>query len=760
MFVTLRRAPRWHKRFRIHLLLTAHLHYSKRSAAKDPHVHSEQHLPKSTEKPAITTRISNLVLEFIKTEGRNLIQNLEERDSSTIELSTESRLLDLLSPAIRKDVESELDDYNKLQALLSYHPILVRPDLYMHYLNKVQVPLEDNVRTLTLKRLCFHRMYEECWSNEIISLSSLDDIEDFVAMSLHDMEEKNDLYYGIVELLASSKATCSPNIFAMTNDLIERRMTRKSEIVFTDHLNQCIKTYTRAKELAALVLIMGSEPNRHMKFFQKVGLDPTLSRVPGWSRFFVSSLTFKLPTEKGAIDMANPTSFNIVDVVFFFNTVVDTSQLYHLIKRSLHSVGRIAKQHILQELCSRMVRANDSSIEEILTEQWNVLPHDTFNSTVLHILLRRDSARVCEMVLLQKQRELDVHSFRNLIDCLVKDHFKTSIITQHSALFRLATTTSNRALSRSVLESIFKRSRSDDKATADMFNAISANERYYEHKLLIELGRSALLLRENIKQFDLEAYIVKVITSFLSNLRKGSLENQKNPLSNIPHKDRALFHNQVRETGQFFALLSEQQCAYIMNITNDTLKCKEHFPGLTRLFGAYILRILTYETLRFITRDEKTSTASRVSSLLRMEKLLHFDTSTVRGFAYHLEVRNNPWYSFTIIRDNRGCKSKLNNSIMSMILTGILKSPVLDDKDKLRLFKEFREELRILGYKNALLKTVMIDLVELIIQCADRDDFSHNLAWVLPYAAQERIPYKKRKIWKEQIRVLRKKNTN
>jgi hypothetical protein len=180
----------------------------------------------------------------------------------------------------------------------------------------------------------------------------------------------------------------------------------------------------------------------------------------------------------------------------------------------------------------------------------------------------------------------------------------------------------------------------------------------------------------------------------------------------------------------------------------------DFMPNVSPAFKGYIFKCFLNEVMRFIVRNESVLVSSRINTLKDIQKSLRFDSSTIKGYICKMTVKNDPRYSIELLRGHSSCKAKLNNRIMSMVMSGILKTPHLDDPGKLKLFREFREEHRNLGYKSGVPISVLIELINLILECAKADHSIQNLNWVLPYAAQRGVPYKFRKEWRLKIQLL------
>ena len=705
-----------------------------------------------------------MVLDFIKLEGKHLIDNLEARDINESDSKEKDHLLKQLDPKIRLDLENVLDDYNKLQTLLSYHPILINPDLYLYYWNRIDVPLEDDVRILVLRRLTFHRMFDECLRNRHTEISTLDQIDEYVAIVLEELDKIKDSFYGIVQFIISARTMCSPNVFSMIADTVFHKTGKaveetKLSVIDSSHSDRrCVSSscYNLLRDICHDIIANGPAPEKVNQAVAKIASTPCLTKVPGWSRFLQPSVYLQPHLSGNGWKLPGPLCVNVVDFLFLHNKNSDLTYLYQVYKSKLMCGDHQAKQHIMTALCSRMINENDNMLYTAVKEQWHTITENVLTTAMVRLIkIDIRGKRLCQSILMSKQKGRDKRAFIDLVSAFVNLLLIDSPNSKHSHLLQILSETRDRNLAGIILRHTIKDHRSNVNFTYELLKTVATHDVDFDPKPLIELGRATLLCQTNIDSTLAEAYFSRLLASCIKTLNLSTTNIfHLDPLLDASYLSKARFHNRIREIGQFVSLLSREMRVQSIETVQLVLKKGDFMPSISPDFKDYISRCFLNEVMRFIVRNESILVSSRITTLKDIQKSLTFDSSTVKGYICNIIVKHDPRYSIELLRDHSSCKAKLNNCIMSMIMSGILKAPHLDNEDKLKLFREFREVHKSLGYKSGVSRSVLIELINLILECAKADHSLQNLSWVLPYAAQRGVPYKFRKAWRLKIQLL------
>lgn len=175
----------------------------------------------------ITGKISSYLKGFIEQESRNIADALIHDDSMVTNLyfdETNKSFIKhylLLEEDIRRQLDQTIDNYNKFCLLLTFNPISIHPVIYLRMYEKLDVPLEFDMRRLLAKRLTFHHLYKDCWKVLLDNDTTLNDIEDYVGIIVEELRRQNSFSFGIFEFLRSVHTiTSNQNIKSTIIDTI------------------------------------------------------------------------------------------------------------------------------------------------------------------------------------------------------------------------------------------------------------------------------------------------------------------------------------------------------------------------------------------------------------------------------------------------------------------------------------------------------------------------------------------------------------
>lgn len=146
--------------------------------------------------------------------------------------------------------------------------------------------------------------------------------------------------------------------------------------------------------------------------------------------------------------------------------------------------------------------------------------------------------------------------------------------------------------------------------------------------------------------------------------------------------------------------------------------------------------------MRFINKANKNTPKLGIIKMRDFLGGLCFESRSVQCALYKYMVEDEPLKCIKLLHTYENNKSYLTNDVMRSIMSGILHSPKLNDKEKLHLFRYFRTELLNLNFKSTIHPSTAIELLNLVIGIAEKDPIKSidSMRWVLEFANKKRIP--------------------
>lgn len=698
-------------------------------AEKHP-VNSQQQpkvITKTSDTAPIGQKISTMVFEFLKNEGRNIMDNLEARELQ-LETVNDDHLFKKLDPRIRLEIDSILDDYNKLQALLSYHPLAIHPELYLHFLNKIQVPLEDDVRSLLLRRLTFHRLFDECWSVMLSDSPSLNDLEDSIEIIITELRLIGDLSFGGRSLLWSlySNST-SPNL---TNMLIESickhlRVGNAYKIRLA-YLYDALRSCSLEPEICTfdeqIFLISKLDPQgRYFNLFIK-----TLATVAESS---IHDLLILPGILSGFWDIAASWKARDLLLADHYATI---NMLLRILSKSQEKLTLKDTMCIIEENYEYVFSPSYVVFQEKIVYHGTdgrrtfsnlafplLQTHDKFYEFMNAELSSLDASKIAEVLFMAIKSNQD--AFKSIMLRLSNKSTKFDIKEIARSFF-----SNNDHLTVSDVEILYELLKDLRNITVSSF---FVSEWIKSIKMATQYSL-AINPRDFIPGFAITRtvtleYIRMVLASsppsmekfevlFNSLLEDLASDLQHNLMNNaLDKKKRRLFHNTARALGQTISLISTHDKVRILcNISNSI-----HEIAATSSTKAYLLKNITGEIFRFTiknSRDER----SAIEVLREIHSKIDYPDQTLYGAIVMLYISIDPLLSMVLLEHFKSCKSYLSNDIVRYILRGILSSGRLNDRQKVNTFLSFRKYQNDLGYKALIPKSTLIDLIDIILRLA------------------------------------------
>ncbi|RLV83273.1 hypothetical protein JA9_003147 [Meyerozyma sp. JA9] len=776
MYALWRRSTRWHNLNRIPRLLYASCNYSKVPAGEKSHVNSHHHPqePSQNETSApIGQKISTMVLDFIKSEGKHFIDNLESRDISEADAKEKDPLFEQLDPKIRLDLKNVLDDYNKLQTLLSYHPILINPELYLYYLNRIDVPLEDDVRNLVLRRLTFHRMFDECWSTIISSSPSLQDLEEYVEIIIEELRRNGDISFGwraMIWALLSNPP--SPNL---KNSLLETICAsvqlKKADMRRLSHLFDSYQigaiNFSHCSDEEKIFMITKIDPrSSNYEIIEQQIIDvtsPSNSRMRIGSGF-VSAYVDYVKRNKLSIKYfeASARDASIIEVLRGRQDVFSLKDALCIIKDDTDYIFRKSYRNFRKKLIATKeedMRAFSNLIFSTL------ILHPHFFEFVHAEITFLDPANIASALCVALKS--NTQDFERIIAKISKDSTRFDLVrvakvfvenakvftsTDVIRMIQALKSNENIHLSSSVVFGMIHKMKSSDFIHSKFWSSLSSlTELKLNRAVTLELLRFLLSKAPSQRQ-SIENLVQRLTSNFLF----PDLKHSHNK-STEEKKRRRLFHNTVRAAGQSISLMKTEDIAMMLNLVFKVTSQETH----AEVAKQYLIRNLISEVLRFTIKraDDERSAIEMIREIYLMIK---FHDQTIYGTLVKLYVAAEPSLALLVLEFFATYKSYLSNDILRHVITGILSSKSLTDTQKIKTFSEFREKQSALGYKGSIPVSSFIELIDLILRIADKNQEFESIAnrIIDQNTYKTRIPRKIQDRWRYKSSHLKSKSVS
>ncbi|CUM46012.1 unnamed protein product [Debaryomyces fabryi] len=760
---------------------------------------------------SIKNKVSEFLINLIKQETKLLADALIIRESEIPENNrvTNDVVFEVeyskLDTKIKEDMERTADTYNKLVLILTYSPIVIHPLIYINFVNHVTTSLQNDTKKMILRRLAYHRKFEECWKIALNSIETLNDVDEYIETMTDELKQNNNLAFGIFELLsACDKIVSNPSLKHTIIETICHSNDLDKDTFFTslEYKNELDNFETLdALENAKAKYSRSTNPYFRLLYFKRrielaltadtnciksVQVQAAVKDIlqnkeiverQGWiSSILSSSYVECLNNDINLIQDAYSISEKPESLFFehFFEEyskygyirVNDYDFLhilqylkpkhikatYLLYKMSFNMNSSQLNSHIINYLTRMILTTKDVDVMTTnIVDSYNLINDDILTSSLVAIF--KNSKEHFKLIANKiKGSKGNTNKSKILADFINKIAFnkEENQISFDSLMYILKCFNKSDLASEIVLTLLpkMRKAEIDQNISISFYMYIIQNIRVSSY-VLVEMARN-FLLKERI--FD-----EKLITEFLSTLlhrvwnkeqimKRNNREKQSDDFQELfklaSKKERARFHNRIRALGQTLSLLETKETAMVFNTLYKFI-FSNSFQFVASDYGKkYIVDSLIEETMRFINKANKETPKAGIIKMRDLLGELCFDSRSVQCALYKYMVEDDPMKCIKLLHTYENNKSYLTNDVMRSIMSGILHSPRLNDKEKLHLFKYFRTELLNLNFKSTIHPSTAVELLNLVISIAEKDPIKSidSMGWVLDFANKKRIP--------------------
>ena len=754
-----------------------------------------------------TNKVSNFLVQFLKQEAEKFALRLVKSESIGSDIHKEmvgensetGKVYKFLDPRIGNQINGIADNYNKFSLLLSFHPIMIDPRLYVYFYESTSVMIDFDMKKLLLRRLVYHRNFEECWRVFFSTATAFNDLDEFVDIFIDELKIRDNFTYGIYLLLYSGyESIPDKNLIKAIIETFCYRVGLAKENVYSVFAviegirDGIIEDYPPGLENFTSEQILFFRLFRYRMRLQKSTIASTENSA---NRESLNRILSDLFFDKELISKSGWLSLLLIDakvsLCFGDNPRVNTDGVFQTtecrLSRCLFTYLKKNNELNINEyeylLLLRYV--NSENIEDLcqICEKHFLLNFHIVNYMMSTCLVHLENPGFVRDF---SVRHFNLLSSRQLSGVLGKFFFGSK--SNYKLLCNKIKKNSSSATSRETVESFVRQPYAENslppsleilKQIVGSFNKldlafiavkgamnVTLKYNYRECDLIqfysyivsdirltshnfVEVTRQ-VLLRHIIIDPDLIAKLFEKILSKCWN--SGTIMKRNRKIKDIDDNfkklyylanknEKARFHNRIRSFGQLLSLLDLDKCAKVLNILHRYL-WKNHFDFTNSLQGKeYIMKCLITETLRFINKENKNAT----DAILKMKALvqrLEFSSPAARCSLYKYIVRDLPSKGVSILHSYKERKSYLTNDIMRSIMSGLLSSHRLKDHEKIQYFREFRSELKALGYKSKIHKSTAVELLNLVTRMIEKcpEKSSDTVKWIFNYSRQKRIP--------------------
>lgn len=377
-----------------------------------------------------------------------------------------------LDPKIIAQLDSESEYINKLYILLTYNPISIDPNLYIHFLDYLKCDLPPNIKNLLYRRLIFHQMYEKIWEIFNESYTSLNDIEDLLDSLISELQQLNNMTFGLLDLILASRSNYFSPAFQSTileticyklhlnRELIESCILTHQQldsIYSIDDLdnyklpdNHIFLKQIHTKKLMELAFIEGRD--EVTKQLKKVLFDEKLTSFPGWlvllgpafdKSTYLSRDLYNSDLNGGdLIDISQNIKLNELDIIYLIRSRMkvdyDTVYLIYESSTKAENLTKYMYNHLFLKskdfkriLLSKASYLETELIIKAISQTFDNLNEFQEIASRLDNLMSKDSAQLVYITVLENNLNSRAYSLEDLKD-LIKitnkfDHKRKSL---------------------------------------------------------------------------------------------------------------------------------------------------------------------------------------------------------------------------------------------------------------------------------------------------------------------------------------------
>ncbi|WEJ96882.1 hypothetical protein PSN45_004427 [Yamadazyma tenuis] len=639
-----------------------------------------------------------------------------------------------MSSRISESLNDSVDDYNRFIKVLSFKPSDIPVSLYLHFLYEHKFSLDERTRNLFVSRLAFHNLYEHIWKVFIDESSTINDIEELAIIIGETAKENNNIDIGLLKALIEAQGNIpNQSLKAVLLDCISHNFdisrNTLSEALITYDQHPSLSKPLSVMNIYEVILILRQKLHAHEDVNAEVKTlhDLCISKkgnIAGWFAFITENIESKsLDKEllELILQMMKGAGLNDYDISRIIDlNIMSSSSIYELFQQEyVYSNISWSLNRLTNKLIDRDV---DSLLSRIVLEHHNELSNDILVS--------------CLQEMFKKEHESFLKCLRSMLDA--QNHRKYEQVYKHF----FETYRPNGIESILLHKAMLKTNNSHDfYLRLRVHLPIAENERRETIELyrdfitaeirpttvLLELIRS-MMVRNRVLDANVIDELVK--TSILKLTKVTPMGIQV-----IDEKKKIKLNNTVRAIAQSLSILETQEGMIVLNNLYQCFVNSKEFSNMDLRLRLKIYKTLLLEVFRFISRD-----ASRNIDIGLLAKDLIIDDKIRSYICYFYEVKNCPTKSLQIVKEFADDKSKFTKNIMDGVEAGILSSK-LEVDEKLELYKSFRKELSLYGFKAKIKPKNIVSLMQLVLKSQSGVLKEGSLDRILSFSLKQGVPY-------------------
>lgn len=681
---------------------------------------------------SIGSSIHSSVVNFIKKETKIITESVLENNKV---YPTEYRHYSFENSdrEVSMAMKTEIDNSNKLVRLLSFKAWKVAPEDYLYLHEQIGHELDSRMQQLLIEKLAYHNYYEYIWKHMVTETTTINDLQEIVDIIFNTLQTENNSEIGGLRCILAIEDTVEST--TLKSILID--LTCFSFPISKDEVTQVLKMYNSIKSSNITIsdfqgfsrsfynwIVLAVHSNIQNNYISEHR--DRIKMTPGCISYIAShqnkaqfSETFFQIMGKGDIKEFNLNDDDFLKVIygevflpeklFFLFVCQDFDKKNHQ-RRTLKALTELVASKRMDHL-----------LTELINDHHYLLDDQTILSSLDCCKLGNDQMyTVLQSLCSLKNKNRHFELFSKIWTFLRKDKDrKSDNLFFHKAVM----TMKDSPLFDRILRQKIDIDRNEMHSIFSHYKHL-INGSNLSSKSILEISRN-IMIRNNLLDENMIAFLFK-----------ESLKSvQKHP-SKSPQKKKVNFQNTIRAFGQLISDLNEEDVIFTINCINKVIITSNDEITRNEKNTSYVLEYLLQQTLTFIER--KTSHLDIKSIINRLD----IQEQLKNKLIFNIQVRYDPFYSVQCLKIFKDNKSVLNRNVMNSLENGILSTRKLTTIHKLNLFREFRKELSLNGYKSKMLIRNFILLAELIIKSTENNNIEHRKAMlnIMLYAEKYNIP--------------------
>ncbi|KAG7661520.1 uncharacterized protein J8A68_004979 [[Candida] subhashii] len=707
-------------------------------------------------KLSIGTKVSNFLTSFIEEdEPLPSVDQVTQFTTPAQKLSVEELIRH--HPKLHKDLTLTIDPQNKLFILLAYDPVMIDPQLYLHYYQFV-ANLETTTKRLLVHRLLFHKQYEQCWQLFTESYTSLSELDEYVDIACTYLTKLDNEFLKVEFLSTLSLSESEQNLRASILTSIEHHLKITSaeieEILdfwsYVNNLNTLEEletyyngidrdnNYLRTLYLKRVMTMLQYDPELSKQTVAKYLMEsPNITSSKGWlSSIFPQYLgstylhSFGTPTEiqpfVQSINLLPRDSLEQLtksDVVYILNAnVINPYALFSIIHgTSLCSIKPIAN-HIMKKILERQ---RYSEIRAVFLSSYKALDSE-YVAKCIHIQFNESLDDFKESVKLIK-RHFDAETSASIFDKFISTS-EIDLNQLHSLLLMFMFLPKQ---ARGAIKQFTHHQPSPD--VNDLIRIILDPKLTSRH-IILELFRAGIL-RMNIRD---SVFISLVLNKLLEyTIPKSIIKSRDDPTREFDalfhaygEKARIQFHHAIRAYAQTLSLLPADEIARILDVLTTFCSTESFYYAGDEYARRYIMKAVTKDMLRFIERARKDSPKELAEFLRTIIDNMTTHKRWVKHSFFRAVVLDDYRNALKLIEHYKDNEKEISNYIPA-IMSGLLKNESININKRIQLIDELLLTWKEMGYKHTIKITTAHEILHTLrIESKRQNLNSDSVAWL------------------------------